>query len=453
MNKPKLLIVDDDEGIRTQLKYALRDEYALAFAEDRTQALAVFQDIEPELVSLDLGLPPNADGAEEGLKALDEILHLAPLTKVVVVTGNSDRENALKAVQLGAFDYHLKPIDLDEYKVVLRRAAHLHSLARESEASIQAQESAVRFEDILGNTPRMREIFTVIQRVAKTDATVLVEGDSGTGKELIARAIHSRSTRRNGPFVAINCGAIPDTLLESELFGHERGAFTGAHVQRKGKFELADRGTLFLDEIGELPLLLQVKILRFLQERTVERIGGRQPIQLDLRVIAATNRDLKAHLERGLFREDLYYRLSVIRITVPPLRERGEDVFLLAHAFLQRTAAAQRRRVRFSAEALQALMAYAWPGNVRELENKVSRAVIMSRGRLIEPADLDLPPADTGEAGSLRETRDRVERQTLVEVLTRHRGNVSQAARELKVSRPTLHGLLDKHAIQAKDFR
>ena len=453
MNKPKLLIVDDDEGIRTQLKYALRDEYALAFAEDRTQALAVFQDIEPELVSLDLGLPPNPDGAEEGLKALDEILHLAPLTKVVVVTGNSDRENALKAVQLGAFDYHLKPIDLDEYKVVLRRAAHLHSLARESEASIQAQESAVRFEDILGNTPRMREIFTVIQRVAKTDATVLVEGDSGTGKELIARAIHSRSTRRNGPFVAINCGAIPDTLLESELFGHERGAFTGAHVQRKGKFELADRGTLFLDEIGELPLLLQVKILRFLQERTVERIGGRQPIQLDLRVIAATNRDLKAHLERGLFREDLYYRLSVIRITVPPLRERGEDVFLLAHAFLQRTAAAQRRRVRFSAEALQSLMAYAWPGNVRELENKVSRAVIMSRGRLIEPADLDLAPADAGQVGSLRETRDRVERQTLVEVLTRHRGNVSQAAHELKVSRPTLHGLLDKHAIQAKDFR
>ena len=453
MNKPKLLIVDDDEGIRTQLKYALRDEYALAFAEDRTQALAVFQDIEPELVSLDLGLPPNADGAEEGLKALDEILHLAPLTKVVVVTGNSDRENALKAVQLGAFDYHLKPIDLDEYKVVLRRAAHLHSLARESEASIQAQESAVRFEDILGNTPRMREIFTVIQRVAKTDATVLVEGDSGTGKELIARAIHSRSTRRNGPFVAINCGAIPDTLLESELFGHERGAFTGAHVQRKGKFELADRGTLFLDEIGELPLLLQVKILRFLQERTVERIGGLQPIQLDLRVIAATNRDLKAHLERGLFREDLYYRLSVIRITVPPLRERGEDVILLAHAFLQRAAAAQRRRVRFSAEALQSLMAYAWPGNVRELENKVSRAVIMSRGLLIEPADLDLAPADAGQVGSLRETRDRVERQTLVEVLTRHRGNVSQAAHELKVSRPTLHGLLDKHAIQAKDFR
>ncbi len=453
MSKPKLLVVDDDEGIRTQLKYALRDEYALAFAEDRTQALAVFQEVEPELVSLDLGLPPNADGAEEGLKTLDEILHLAPLTKVVVVTGNSDRENALKAVQLGAFDYHLKPIDLDEYKVVLRRAAHLHSLARESEASIQAQESAVRFEDILGNTSRMREIFTVIQRVAKTDATVLIEGDSGTGKELIARAIHSRSTRRGGPFVAINCGAIPDTLLESELFGHERGAFTGAHVQRKGKFELADRGTLFLDEIAELPLLLQVKILRFLQERTVERIGGRQPIHLDLRIIAATNRNLKAHLDRGLFREDLYYRLSVIRITVPPLRERGEDVILLAHAFLERAAAAQRRRVRFSADAVQALMAYAWPGNVRELENKVSRAVIMSRGRLIEPADLDLAPADAGQAESLRDTRARVERQTLVEVLTRHRGNVSQAARELKVSRPTLHGLLDKYAIQAKDFR
>ncbi len=453
MTKPKLLIVDDDEGIRTQLKYALRDTYALSFAADRVEALALFQEGRPELVSLDLGLPPCPDGAEEGLRALDELLRAAPLTKVVVVTGNSDRENALKAVELGAFDYHLKPIDLDEYRVVLRRAAHLHALARDSEVSIQAQESAVRFEDILGNTPRMREIFTIIQRVAKTDATVLVEGESGTGKELIARAIHSRSTRRDGPFVAINCGAIPDTLLESELFGHERGAFTGAHIQRKGKFEMADRGTLFLDEIGELPLLLQVKILRFLQERTVERIGGRQPISLDLRIIAATNRDLKAHLERGLFREDLYYRLSVIRITVPPLRERGTDVILLAHAFLQRAASAQRRRVRFSAEALKALMAYAWPGNVREMENKLSRAVIMSRGRLIEPVDLDLSPVGSVQAGSLRDARDRVERQTLLEVLTQCRGNVSRAARELKVSRPTLHGLLDKHAIEAKDFR
>jgi len=405
------------------------------------------------VVSLDLGLPPSPEGAEEGLKALDEILRVAPSTKVVVVTGNTDRENALKAIQLGAFDYHLKPVDLDEYKVVLRRAGYLRELTQESEAAARSMEASIRFEEILGNTPRMREIFGVIQRVAKTDATVLIEGESGTGKELIARAIHHRSSRRNGPFVAINCGAIPETLLESELFGHEKGAFTGAHVQRKGKLEVASGGTLFLDEIGELPVLLQVKLLRFLQERTIERIGGRELIALDLRIIAATNRDLKAHLQKGLFREDLFYRLSVVAVQVPPLRERGEDVLLLANTFLQRSAKEDRRRVRFGPDAVAAIVAYGWPGNVRELENKVRRAVIMARGRVIEPADLDLTPAEPAQVGSLRETRERVERQALVEVLSRHRGNVSQAARELKVSRPTLHGLLDKHDINAKDFR
>ena len=453
MHKPKLLIVEDDESLRTQFKYALAGDYILAFAGDRHQALAAVKDFEPEVVSLDLGLPPHADGAEEGLAALDEILRVAPLARVIIVTGNGDRANALKAVQLGAFDFHLKPVDLTEYRVVLRRAAFLHALHRESDVAAQAAEHRVRFEDILGNTPRMREIFTITERVAKTDATVLIEGESGTGKELIARAVHIRSGRRDGPFVAINCGAIPETLLESELFGHERGAFTGAHVQRKGKFELADKGTLFLDEIGELPLLLQVKILRFLQERTVERIGGRQPIAVDLRVIAATNRDLKSQLEKGLFREDLYYRLSVVRVDVPPLRERGEDIVLIAQTFLQRATADVRRRIRFGPDALQAIVAYPWPGNVRELENKVSRAVIMAKGRVIEPADLDLPAVGPSQAGSLRETRDRVERQRLVEVLMRHRGNVSQAARELQISRPTLHGLLDKHTIHAKDFR
>jgi two-component system NtrC family response regulator len=453
MSKPKLLIVEDTEEIRTQLKYALRDDYALSFAEDRTQALKLLQEVQPPVVTLDLGLPPSPDTAEEGLKALDEILQQAPPTKVIVVTGNTDRANALQAVHLGAFDYHLKPIDLDEFKVILRRATYLHELAEESEQSLLAKEQTVRFEEILGNTRTMREIFTVIHRVARTEATVLIEGESGTGKELVARAIHSRSGRREGPFVAINCGAIPETLLESELFGHEKGAFTGAHMLRKGKLELADRGTLFLDEIGELPLLLQVKLLRFLQERTIERVGGRQPIHLDLRVIAATNRDMKTQLERGLFREDLYYRLSVVTIQIPPLRERGEDVILLANTFLHRAAQAQRRRARFSPDALRALMAHPWPGNIRELENKVRRAVIMAQGRVIEAADLDLEPASEARPTSLRETRERVEREALVDMLSRHRGNVSQAARELKVSRPTLHGLLDKHGINAKDFR
>jgi two-component system NtrC family response regulator len=451
--KPKLLVVDDDEGIRTQLKYALRDEYALWFAQDREEAMAQLREAQPTLVSLDLGLPPSPDTAEEGLRALEEILTLAPGVRVVVVTGNSDRSNALRAIQLGAFDYHLKPIVLDDYKVVLRRATFLHELTEENEAIARAEEQAIRFEDILGKTAAMREIFGIVERVARTDATALIEGESGTGKELVARAIHTRSPRRHGPFIPINCGAIPETLLEAELFGHERGAFTGAHVQRKGKFELADHGTLFLDEIGELPLALQVKLLRFLQERTVERIGGRQPIPLDLRVIAATNRDLPAQRERGLFREDLYYRLSVIRIQVPPLRERGEDIVLLANAFLTRAAQTQRRRVRFSGEALRALMAHSWPGNVRELENRVSRAVIMTRGYLIQPEDLDLRATELAPAASLRAARERVEREALVDVLSQHRGNISKAARSLKVSRPTLHGLLDRHSIDAKDFR
>jgi two-component system, NtrC family, response regulator len=453
MTKPKLLIVDDDEGIRTQLKYALRDEYALSFAENRAEAVAQVREAPPMLVSLDLGLPPSPDTADEGLRALEEILALAPPIKVIVMTGNSDRQNALRAVELGAFDYHLKPIALDDYKVVLGRAAFLYALAQETSAARQAEEQANHFEEILGKTQAIRDIFNIVERVAKTDATALVEGESGTGKELVARAIHQRSARRAGPFIPINCGAIPETLLEAELFGHERGAFTGAHMQRKGKFEMADHGSLFLDEIGELPLTLQVKLLRFLQERTIERIGGRQPITVDLRVIAATNRDLKTQLDRGLFREDLYYRLSVIRIQVPPLRERGEDIALLANAFLRRAAQTHRRRVRFSGEALRALMAHHWPGNVRELDNRVSRAVIMARGHLIEPADLDLQAADLEPAGSLRQARERVEREALVDVLSRHRGNISKAARSLQVSRPTLHGLLDKHGIDASTFR
>jgi two-component system, NtrC family, response regulator len=453
MPKPKLLIVDDDEGIRTQLKYALRDEYALSFAENRAEAVAQVREAPPMLVSLDLGLPPSPDTADEGMKALEEILALAPPIKVIVMTGNSDRQNALRAVELGAFDYHLKPIALDDYKVVLGRAAFLYALAQETIAARQAEEQANHFEEILGKTQAIRDIFNIVERVAKTDATALVEGESGTGKELVARAIHQRSARRAGPFLPINCGAIPETLPDAELFGHERGAFTGAHMQRKGKFEMADHGTLFLDEIGELPLTLQVKLLRFLQERTVERIGGRQPITVDTRVIAATNRDLKTQLDRGLFREDLYYRLSVIRIQVPPLRERGEDIALLANAFLRRAAQTHRRRVRFSGEALRALMAHRWPGNVRELDNRVSRAVIMARGHLIEPADLDLQAADLEPAGSLRQARERVEREALVDVLSRYRGNISKAARSLKVSRPTLHGLLDKHSIDAGTFR
>jgi two-component system, NtrC family, response regulator len=453
MSKPKLLIVDDDEPIRTQLKYALRDDFALWFAEDRSQAMAIFHEVRPAVVSLDLGLPPSTETAEEGLKALEEIIRSAPATKVVVVTGNADRENALKAVHLGAFDYHLKPVDLDEFRVILRRACYLHGVDTEAQTRARALESAVRFEEILGNTPRMQEIFGIVARVGKTDATVLFHGESGTGKELLARAVHARSARQHRAFVPINCGAITETLLESELFGHEKGAYTGAHIQRKGKIEVAEGGTLFLDEIGEMSLHLQVKLLRFLQEREIERVGGRERIKVDTRIIAATNKDLTAEMQAGRFREDLFYRLSVVTLKVPPLRERGEDVILLANRFLRRSCQEFRRKISFSHDALQAISNHPWPGNVRELENTVQRAVIMARGRLIEPGDLGLNLAPNESVPTLKEARRRTERESVVDALIRTRGNISRAAKDLGVSRPTFHGLLDKHQINAREFR
>jgi two-component system NtrC family response regulator len=454
MERERLLIIEDDEDIRTQLTYALQDEYDVSVAGDRTRAAAAIQESPPEIVTLDLGLPPTPDTAEEGLRALEEILAVAPGAKVIIITGNADRANALAAVERGAFDYHLKPVNLDELRVVLRRATYLRQLERESEEQARQREESIRFTDILGSTPKMREIFGVIQRVAKTDATVLCEGESGTGKELVARAVHSHSPRKAGPFVAINCGAIPETLLESELFGHERGSFTGAHAQRKGKIETATGGTLFLDEITEMSLPLQVKLLRFLQQREIERVGGREVIPIDVRVVAATNQSLDEALRGGRFREDLYYRLSVVTIHLPPLRERGEDVVLLANAFLRRNAQALKRKVRFSPEALEAIVKYQWPGNIRELENKVHRAVIMATSRIISSQDLDLNPSAVIDAlPTLREARDQSERRLIVNALVRSRGNISRAARVLDISRPTFHDMLVKHSIDAKEFR
>jgi two-component system NtrC family response regulator len=454
MEKTKVLVVDDDETIRTQLKYALRDDFTLFFAEDRPQALAAVEEHRPELVSLDLGLPPDQDGAEEGLRTLEDIVKRASATKVVVVTGNGDRANAIRAIQLGAFDYHAKPIDIGALKVVLERAAYLRALESDAEKHLAAQETSVRFEDILGTTPSMREIFSVIARVSRTDATVLIQGESGTGKELLAKAIHSNSPRKSGPFVAINCGAITETLLEAELFGHEKGAYTGAHIQRKGKLELAEGGTLFLDEIAEMSVQLQVKLLRFLQERQIERIGGRETIRVNVRVIAATNKDVNAEMQAGRFREDLYYRLSVVNLNVPPLRERGEDIVILANAFLRKRAQELRRKLRFADAALEAMTRYRWPGNVRELENTVQRAAIMAHGGVIEVGDLGIGVAAAEEdRPSLREARGRAEREAVVEALIKTRGNISQAAKHLGVSRPTFHGLLDKFQVNAKEFR
>ena len=448
MSSPTALIVEDDEAIRIQLKYALQGEFRLVFAESRPEALAAAAAVRPAVVLLDLGLPPTSDTTGEGLKALEELCQSS--AKVIVLTGHSERKNALAAVQLGAFDYQLKPIDLDTLRVMMRRAVYLLQLEHEGAPSLAGAETTTAFEELLGTTPAMQDIFKIIQRVAKTDATVLIEGESGTGKELIAAAIHQRSPRRSAPFIAVNCGAIPEPLVESELFGHQDDGFTRANGP--GKLELADHATLFLDEIGELSLLLQVKLLRFLQHRTIER-RGQTARKLDLRIITAADQDLRALLKLKRFRQDLYYRLSVVVIRVPPLRERGEDIALLANAFLRRACHQHRRTVTFSSEAVKAMMAYSWPGNIRELENKVTRSLIMEPGRTIGPAALELTSPPEGRPALLRQARQHAERQALVTALARNHGNISRAARELQVSRPTIHSLLDKHAIDAQTFR
>jgi|YelNatPaOPRAMG01_1025707.scaffolds.fasta_scaffold18647_4 two-component system NtrC family response regulator len=446
--KPKLLLVDDDEDIRSQMKWALDSEYALTAAADKAGALKAFREIQPPVTLLDLGLPPRPQEPDEGLETLAEILAIDALAKVIVITGQGERRNALKAIGRGAYDLLCKPVDLEELKIILKRAYYVAELEREYR-QIQRRLEHNTFEGMLGLSAPMQEVFATIRKVATTDAPVLILGESGTGKEMVAQAIHRRSARCNGPFVPINCAAIPETLLESELFGHEKGAFTGAHVQRKGRIESAHGGTLFLDEIGELPASLQVKLLRFLQEQTIERVGGRTPITVDTRVIAATNADLDAARQQGRFREDLYYRLAVVTIKLAPLRQRVGDIVLLAKAFLQRAAAESGRDVReFSPPAIRALLKHPWPGNVRELENRVRRAVIMAEGQQILPSDLELeqPPAEE-KPRTLKEAREALERQMVMEALERNEGSVTRAAEELGISRPTLYELMDKLGI------
>jgi two-component system NtrC family response regulator len=444
--KPKLLIIEDDEALRAQMSRALSGDYLISAAETRATALEVFESERPALVLLDLGLPPAASGVEEGFALLRELLGLEPNTKVIVVTGRGEPENGRNAVADGAYDFFSKPYNLDELKMVLRRASYLHALEEENRI-LERRARREPFAEMLGTSKRMQDVFTMIRKVATSDAAVLILGESGTGKELAARAIHQESARREGPFVAINCGAIPDTLLESELFGHERGAFSGAHTQRKGRFEVAQGGTLFLDEIGELAFPLQVKLLRFLQERQIERVGGREPILIDTRVITATNRDIKSAISEGRFREDLYFRLGVVTIKLPPLRERGEDIVLLAKLLLDRYAADAHKIVKgFTDQARKALRAYPWPGNVRELENRVKRAVIMADGTRVTPVDLELhEEVATPRAMTLRQARERAEKEIVESALARHAGNLTQVAADLGISRPTLYDLLGKH--------
>ncbi len=446
---PKLLIVDDDEEIRTQMKWALAKDYEILLAGDRSSAVEIFRSENPASVLLDLGLPPNPGSSEEGLAALSELLALDRFAKIVVVTGQSEKKIAMSAIGAGAYDFLCKPVEIDELNFLLKRCFHVSQLEKDF-AAMQNSLGGESLEGIVGNSPKMRPVFDLIRKVATTDAPVLILGESGTGKEMVARAIHNKSTRRNAGFIAINCGAIPENLLESELFGHERGAFTGAHAQRIGRIEMASGGTLFLDEIGEMPPTLQVKLLRFLQEQTIERVGGREEIRVNVRVIAATNADLKKNMAEGKFREDLYYRLAVVQMNLPPLREREEDVLALAKFFLRRFAAeASRPELVFDPDALRALSKHSWPGNVRELENCVRRAVIMAEDKRVKVRDLELNAAgiEVNGAVTLKEARETVERQMVQQALQKNSGKITRAAAELGLSRPTLYELMEKLGI------
>lgn len=450
-NRPVLLLIDDDAEIRDQMKWALASDYQVLEATDRMAALTHVRQALPPVVLLDLGLPPDVDGASEGLAILRETLQLNPMTKVIVVTGNSDRVKAVAAIESGAYDFIEKPVQLDVLKVVLQRALYLASLERDSRAVPKQIDQAV-FNGLVGTSPSIQEVFRVIRRVAPSDVPVLIMGESGTGKELVARAIHRQSSRETGPFVAINCGAIPETLLESELFGYEKGAFTGASQQRKGRIETAQGGTLFLDEIGDIPLGLQVKLLRFLQEHQINRLGGKEPISVDARILAATHVDLQKAMSEGRFREDLYYRLCVVTIPIPALRERGADIVLLAKTFLSKCAEEQQRPLKgFTSEAIEALTIHHWPGNVRELENKVKRAVVMAEGRYVTPENLELTDASVRVEGSttLRASRDSRERDLVRLAMEKAEGNVTRAAAELGISRPTLYQLLGRYGLRS----
>jgi two-component system, NtrC family, response regulator len=446
--KGKLLIVDDDEEIRTQMRWGLSKDYDISLAADRTSAVDTFLAARPAVVLLDLGLPPQPAAPDEGLATLAALLEIDRAAKIIIISGQADKANALRAIGEGAYDFLGKPVEMPELQLLLKRCFHVAHLEREYQA-MQQQLGTENFEGLLGSGPRMQACFNSIRKVATSDAPVLILGESGTGKEMTARAIHQRSTRKNGPFVAINCSAIPESLIESELFGHEKGSFTGAHAQRKGRIEMSGGGTLFLDEIGEVPLPIQVKLLRFLQEQTIERVGGRQEITVDTRVLAATNADLKKGMVDGSFREDLFYRLAVVQIVLPPLRERDDDALLLAKSFLQRSAKENGKSgVTFAPDAIRAIRQHPWPGNVRELQNRVRRAVIMADGKRITAADLELADAITGNGGgTLREARERVERELVMEALRRHGGKITAAAAELDISRPTLYELMEKLGI------
>jgi two-component system, NtrC family, response regulator len=446
---PVLLVVEDDEGLQRQLKWAY-EGYEVVLAGDRASALEALRLHEPTVVTLDLGLPPDPDGTTEGFETLAEILRLKPDTKVIVASGHGARESALKAIGMGAYDFYRKPVDIDELGLIVARAFHVHDLEAENRRLEQNGGGQV-LGSIISSAPEMLKVAKTIERVASADVSVMLLGASGTGKELLARAVHEKSGRK-GEFIAINCAAIPETLLEAELFGYERGAFTGAVKSNVGKIEMAEGGTLFLDEVGDIPLPLQVKLLRFLQERVIERIGGRQPIAVDTRIVCATHQDLEAMIAEGRFREDLYYRLAEIVVKIPALAERPGDSVLLARHFVNRFGKELKTKVQsLSADALAAIDGYAWPGNVRELENRIKRAVIMADGKSVTADDLDLPgKAETAELPiNLRAARETADRRAIRQALSRTDNNISGAAKLLGISRPTLYDLIKQYQLQA----
>ena len=444
-----LLIVEDDPALQKQMRWAF-DQYETLTASNREEALAQVRRHSPAVVTMDLGLPPDPDAASEGFRLLDQLLAEAPDTKVIVLTGQNDRANALRAIGLGAYDFYAKPFEPELLALTIDRAFRLYDLQREN-CRLQSMQQPKEFAGLITRDPEMLRACRTIEKVAGTAATVLLLGESGTGKELLARGLHALSPRAAQRFVAINCAAIPENLLESELFGYEKGAFTGAAKTTVGKFELAEGGTLMLDEIGDLPLPLQAKILRFLQERVIERVGGRREIAVDVRIVCATHQDLKAQIVDGRFREDLYYRLAEIVLTIPALRERRGDAALLAHAFARRFATEYKRgAVTLREDALNAIESHPWQGNVRELENCIKRAVIMAEGNQISAGDLGLDSisADSQAGLTLRDVRDDAERRAVIAVLGRMNGNVAKAAEALGVSRPTMYDLMHRFGLK-----
>jgi len=447
---PVLLVVEDDEGLQRQLKWAY-DGYRVVIAGDRASALEAVRMHEPAVVTLDLGLPPDPDGTSEGFAVLSEILRLKPDTKIIVASGHGARESALRAIALGAYDFYRKPVDIDDLGLIVARAFHLQEIEAENRRLAEAGgEGATVLGSIISASPEMLKVARTIEKVAPADVSVMLLGASGTGKELLARAVHEKSPRVRGEFVAINCAAIPENLLEAELFGYERGAFTGAVKTTPGKIELAQGGTLFLDEVGDIPLPLQVKLLRFLQERVIERIGGRQPIAVDTRIVCATHQDLDAMCADGRFREDLYYRLAEIVVRIPSLAERPGDAVLLARHFVGKFAREMKTPVTgLSPDAVAAIDSHPWPGNVRELENRIKRATIMAEGKLVTAHDLDLRARDEGETLpiNLRSAREQTDRRAIHQALVRTESNVSAAARLLGISRPTLYDLMKQYQL------